>query len=88
MQELGWSVLWFFLDGGDISSQEILEQLEAIAPVYAVRGNNDKDWAEDLPKSWVIQIEVLNFYLVYDRKDIPKDMKEVDVTTFSNHLML
>lgn len=41
----------FFLDRGDISSQEILEQLEAIAPVYAVRGNNDKEWAEDLPKS-------------------------------------
>lgn len=72
------------LHGGDISSQEILEQLEAIAPVYAVRGNNDKDWAEDLPKSRVIQIEALNFYLVHDRKDIPKDMKGVDVIIYGH----
>ena len=37
------------LHGGDISSRKILERLERIAPVRAVRGNNDKDWAENLP---------------------------------------
>ena len=39
----------FILHGGDISSREILDQLERIAPVKAVRGNNDKEWAESLP---------------------------------------
>ena len=33
------------LHGGDISSRKILDELEAIAPVKAVRGNNDKEWA-------------------------------------------
>ena len=37
------------LHGGDISSPGILKQLEQIAPVKAVRGNNDKEWAEGLP---------------------------------------
>ena len=37
------------LHGGDISSRKILDELEAIAPVKAVRGNNDKEWAEGLP---------------------------------------
>ena len=34
------------LHAGDISSQRILDQLEQIAPVKVVRGNNDKEWAE------------------------------------------
>lgn len=67
------------LHAGDINSQETYKQLEVIAPVYAVRGNNDKDWAKDLPKSRVIQIENLNFYLVHDKKDISEDIKGVDV---------
>lgn len=37
------------LHGGDISSRQILDRLEQIAPVKAVRGNNDKEWAEHLP---------------------------------------
>ena len=37
------------LHGGDINKQEIIDQLEKIAPVYAVRGNNDKEWAENIP---------------------------------------
>ena len=32
------------LHGGDISKQEIIDQLEKIAPVYVVRGNNDKSF--------------------------------------------
>ena len=34
---------------GDFSRQEILDRLEAIAPVKAVRGNNDWEWAKHLP---------------------------------------
>ena len=39
----------YILHGGDISCQSVLDQLEEIAPVKAVRGNNDKEWAEHLP---------------------------------------
>jgi len=38
------------LHAGDIGSPEVLAQLSAIAPVTAVRGNNDKGvWAEAIP---------------------------------------
>ena len=37
------------LHGGDINRQEIIDELERIAPVYAVRGNNDGDWAARVP---------------------------------------
>ena len=35
---------------GDIGSPEVLARLREIAPVHAVRGNNDRDeWARELP---------------------------------------
>ena len=37
------------LHGGDINKPEILDRLKAIAPLYVVRGNNDKEWAEKIP---------------------------------------
>ena len=41
----------YIVHGGDISSEDVLNELQNIAPVYVVRGNNDKgEWAEELPK--------------------------------------
>ena len=38
------------LHGGDIGGQDILDALGELAPVYAVRGNNDwGSWGESLP---------------------------------------
>jgi putative phosphoesterase len=42
------------LHAGDITGPEVLEQLRAIAPVRAVRGNNDiGPWADALPAARV-----------------------------------
>ena len=38
------------IHGGDINRKDIIEELEKIAPVYVVRGNNDKEWAEYIPE--------------------------------------
>lgn len=44
----------FILHAGDIVGPEVLETLEAIAPVRAVRGNNDAGaWAEAIPAARV-----------------------------------
>lgn len=37
------------LHGGDINKPDIVNTLKAIAPLYVVRGNNDKEWAEKIP---------------------------------------
>ena len=63
------------LHGGDISSQEILDQLEQIAPVKVVRGNNDKEWAEHLPLFQDFELGGLRVYMTHKKKDLPKDVR-------------
>ena len=48
------------LHGGDINNQGVLDTLGQIAPVYVVRGNNDKEWAEHLPHDLTVQLEGAN----------------------------
>lgn len=39
------------IHGGDINKSEIIDCLKEIALVYVVRGNNDKEWAENILES-------------------------------------
>jgi len=44
------------IHAGDIGGIKVLEALETIAPVKAVRGNNDRDaWADPIPQDQVIE---------------------------------
>lgn len=62
------------LHGGDINTKKILDELEQIAPVHAVRGNNDKEWAEYLPESLTLNICGVQIFMVHNRKFIPRDL--------------
>jgi hypothetical protein len=44
------------LHAGDVSAPEVLAELEAVAPVQAVRGNRDWLWLRSLPDRRVIKI--------------------------------
>lgn len=72
------------IHGGDINKQEIITELEKIAPVYVVRGNNDKEWAEHLPNSLEFMIEDVRIFLVHNKKDIPKNLENVDMIIFGH----
>ena len=72
------------LHGGDISSQRILDQLEAIAPVKAVRGNNDKEWAEHLPMFLDFELGGLHIYMTHKKKDLPRDLTPYDLVIFGH----
>ena len=72
------------LHGGDINRQEILEKLEGIAPVYVVRGNNDKEWAEHIPLSLDFELAELRIYMTHKKKDLPDDLTEYDLTVFGH----
>jgi len=53
--------------GGDIGGPQILQQLGAIAPVTAVRGNNDRDaWAQDVPETDFLQVGTTFIYALHD----------------------
>jgi hypothetical protein len=55
------------IHAGDIGTPEILERLRRIAPVTAVRGNNDKDqWADALPATAIVDICGRRLYVVHD----------------------
>ena len=67
------------LHAGDINSQQILDQLQTIAPVYAVRGNADKEWAEHLPPFLDFELGRLRIYMTHKKKDLPPDLSSYDL---------
>ncbi len=53
--------------GGDIGHAGILEALSRIAPVTAVRGNNDRGaWAEAIAESEVLQLGEIYIHALHD----------------------
>src|SRR5262249_56950330 len=52
---------------GDVGAPAVLDALRAVAPVRAVRGNNDKGpWASALPTDDVVEIGVHTLYVIHD----------------------
>lgn len=70
--------------GGDINRHSILDELEKIAPVYVVRGNNDKEWAEHIPATLTTVAGGLRVFMVHNKKHIPKDLADVDLIIFGH----
>lgn len=61
---------------GDVGKPEILEELRAIAPVVAVRGNVDtQDWAKSLPLTAVVEAGPVKIYVLHDVSQL--DLKPV-----------
>jgi putative phosphoesterase len=55
------------IHAGDVGGPEVLEALRAVAPVVAVRGNNDTgDWARDLPETEVVACGSVMLYVLHD----------------------
>lgn len=73
-----------FIHAGDIDTPYIIESIRRLGETYAVRGNNDKEWAVDLPKSITITIEGVRFFIVHNKKDIPKYLTDVDVVVYGH----
>jgi hypothetical protein len=52
---------------GDICDPNIVTELKSIAPVTAVRGNNDRGpWAEDLRETELVRIGATFLYVIHD----------------------
>jgi putative phosphoesterase len=55
------------LHAGDIGAPEILEALNQIAPVTAIRGNVDTaPWASTLPLTEILEINGISIYMLHD----------------------
>ena len=62
---------------GDIGRPEVLEGLRAIAPLVAVRGNVDLDWARALPDTVQLTVAGRRLLVLHDLKEIDLDPKRV-----------
>ncbi|HWP20764.1 MAG TPA: metallophosphoesterase family protein [Burkholderiaceae bacterium] len=59
---------------GDICAPHVLTALSALAPVHAVRGNNDVgDWAEGLPEALTVELGGVRLHVVHDLKTLALD---------------
>lgn len=59
---------------GDVGRPEILDELRAVAPVVAVRGNIDtEEWAQKLPLTAVARVRSTTLYVLHDVHDLECD---------------
>lgn len=68
------------LHAGDLDDPSIMEELDRIAPLYGVRGNNDwGGWAQELPRLMRIDLGGVSFCVTHRRCDVPWNLTGVDV---------
>jgi hypothetical protein len=59
---------------GDIGAPEVLHGLARIAPVVAVRGNNDRGaWARAIPATKVVEVGGASLYVLHDVTELDLD---------------
>jgi putative phosphoesterase len=71
----------YIVHGGDVGAQQILEDLAAIAPLIAVRGNNDKEaWSAKLPLHELVRIGGAFLYVIHDLSEIDIEPRAAGVS--------
>ena len=59
------------IHAGDIGGPDVIEALRRVAPVVAVRGNNDRgEWAGALPDFEAIEVNTTFVYVLHDLKEL------------------
>ena len=68
------------IHAGDICNPTVLDALNALAPVTAIRGNNDSGARiDDLPEARTFRIGDTSIHLVHDIADVPMRLDGIDV---------
>jgi putative phosphoesterase len=64
----------YIIHGGDVGAAAILDDLEALAPLIAVRGNNDDGpWADNLRETELIRLGGVFVYVIHDLSKLDVD---------------
>ena len=64
----------FIIHAGDIGKPEVLSRLEDLAPVIAVRGNNDRGpWATSIPETQFTSVGAHEFLVIHDINQLDLD---------------
>lgn len=61
----------FIIHAGDIGAPAVLDELSRVAPVTAVRGNNDKgSWASALPETNVLKVGTTVVFVIHNSAEL------------------
>ena len=64
----------FIIHAGDIGDAGILRQLRALAPLTAIRGNNDQAaWADRIKETEVLEVEGVLIYVLHNLAELAVD---------------
>jgi putative phosphoesterase len=64
----------FIIHAGDIGDPAVLTELNAIAPVTVVRGNNDTAaWAHSIPETAVLRVSEVSVYVLHNLAELDVD---------------
>lgn len=62
------------IHAGDIGGPHILEELQRIAPLSVVRGNNDQEsWADAIPEHLTLNFGSIRLHVLHDLKQLAID---------------
>lgn len=72
---------------GDIDNQGILDSLQKLAPVYAVRGNCDFFRADHLPYFLDFKLAGIRIYMTHRMFDLPENLEAYDLVAYGHSHM-
>lgn len=62
------------IHAGDIGKSEVLTALKSIAPVVAIRGNNDREsWAKKMPDIFQLSVNDVRIYIIHNVNELEVD---------------
>lgn len=65
------------IHAGDVGRPDILDELQRIAPVVAVRGNVDRGgWAASLPETQTVEVAGVRIHVLHDVNTLDIDLTE------------
>ena len=81
------------IHAGDVGNLQVIQELESLAPVVAVRGNVDvQPWAGDFPESRMVEIGGVRLYVLHDLERLDLDPAQAGmaavVSGHTHHAMI
>jgi len=72
------------IHAGDIDKKEVLDELEKIALLTAVRGNAGKDWAVYLPEKALLEFEGNKIYVIHNKGKIDDFIMDLPIIIYGH----
>lgn len=74
------------IHAGDVGKPQVLEALQALAPLHVIAGNiDDKPWAAGLPQTLDLQIDGVRIHVLHDLKALAPRVRADVVVSGHSH---